>query len=182
MSLTRLAGGRSSSAFFAKSTRPSGSTTSADSALTATGRPLGEGGTVCADASRGADMTASATRTARATGMAIRRVGCTGGHFSQRRKPPARRNPPSADRLLQLLRRLETGHPAADGDGLARPRILHRARLAARNGERAEADEGHGVAALERGTHAREHGPDGAFGRRLRPARGLRHPHDEVRL
>src|SRR2546430_9948082 len=34
----------------------------------------------------------------------------------------------------------------------------------------------YGVAALERGAHPREHGPHAALGRRLRPARGLRHP------
>src|SRR5213078_1246400 len=103
------------------------------------------------------------------------------GHSSERPKPPAREKP-SADRLLQLLRGLEARHAAAHRHGLPRARVLHRARLATRHGERPEPDERHGVAVLERRSDAGQQGAHGALGGRLGPSRGRRHAFDEVRF
>src|SRR6185436_10486850 len=63
----------------------------------------------------------------------------------------------STDRAFELGGRLEARDAAAHRGRLAGARVADRARPAPRNREGAEADEGDGVAALERGAHGAEH-------------------------
>src|SRR2546430_852750 len=90
MSFTRLAGARSSSAFFSKSARPSASRRSTDSADTDVGRPFRLGGRPSS-----ARTAAGISKAVSAADPASRRLGCTAvilasGRSRQQGKSPQR--------------------------------------------------------------------------------------------
>src|SRR5574342_132241 len=164
MSFTRLAGAWSPDGFLAKSTVPSGASRSADSALRCIGRsPWAQAG---AAVRRAAEAITTRRRTKR---------NCTGAG-----KPGQAKNLP--DSPLELRRRLEPGcSPAHDVHGLARARILAFPRLAAADGERAEADQGDRLPALERGADRREERAQRPVSGGLGPTALGRHRRDEIR-
>src|SRR5712691_4713089 len=88
----------------------------------------------------------------------------------------------SANGPLELRRRLEARRaPSRHVHGLARARILSVARLAPRDAEGAEADEGDGLAAFEGGANRGEERAQGAVGRGLGPAALAGHGDHEIR-
>src|SRR3990170_6356056 len=164
MSFTRLAGAWSSDGFLAKSTVPSGASRRADSALRCMGRsPWAQAG---AAVSRAAEE--------------IRTRRRTSAHSSGAGGPGQAKN--LTDGPLELGRGLEPGRaPAGHVHGLARPRVLALARLAAAHGEGAEAHQGDGLPALERGADRGEERTQRSVRGGLGPAALGRHRRDEIR-
>src|SRR5712692_1254785 len=88
----------------------------------------------------------------------------------------------SANGPLELRRRLEARRaPSRDVHGLASARVLSIARLAPRDAEGAEADEGDGLAALEGAANRGEERAQGTVGGGLGPAALAGHGDHEVR-
>src|SRR5882672_6832590 len=173
MSLTRLAGARSSSGFLAKRILPSGSSRRTASAVSAGGRPSAARRADWAVAAKGTTAAANTARTASI------RPGCTAFDFSDRSKRAARKNR-SADRLLQLFRRLEAWDAPGDRHRLARAGVLQGARLASRDRECSESDQRDRIAPLQGGSDTSERGPERALGAGLGPARRRCHPRDDI--